>query len=198
MILLCGRQNILWPEDVKCPIVVGLGGKDRIVPSKPLRRYLLAHSTFATSFSSLQGVNMNSVEGLINCGGSCANGRATGGGGCENDQHSGGKRTLVRGPTPLHSGPGSPFGGHVTAAVSGSSSINGNGGVFALAMDEDAVGDNVGINNVANIRRSGGVAKRVELMYWPNAVHGEALARPSMLDEFIRVATRQEQAFSTS
>ncbi|CAN0336861.1 unnamed protein product, partial [Scytosiphon promiscuus] len=35
--------NILWPEDVKCPIVVGLAGEDRIVPSKPLRRYLRAH-----------------------------------------------------------------------------------------------------------------------------------------------------------
>lgn len=39
-------QNVLWPEDIQCPMVVGLAGMDKIVPAKPLRRFLLSHPSF--------------------------------------------------------------------------------------------------------------------------------------------------------
>ncbi|CAM9755148.1 unnamed protein product, partial [Discosporangium mesarthrocarpum] len=35
-------QNILWPEDLHCPAVVGLAGGDKVAPAKALRRYLLS------------------------------------------------------------------------------------------------------------------------------------------------------------
>lgn len=36
----------MWPEDVKCPIVVGLAGLDKIVPINPIRRLVLSHPDF--------------------------------------------------------------------------------------------------------------------------------------------------------
>ncbi|CAM9666262.1 unnamed protein product, partial [Choristocarpus tenellus] len=35
-------KNILWPEDLHCPAVVGLSGCDTVAPTKALRRYLLS------------------------------------------------------------------------------------------------------------------------------------------------------------
>mmetsp|Transcript_21648 Transcript_21648/g.50605 ORF Transcript_21648/g.50605 Transcript_21648/m.50605 type:complete len:645 (-) Transcript_21648:112-2046(-) len=36
------NQNLLWPEDLKCPAIVVLSGQDSIVPAYSVRRYLAA------------------------------------------------------------------------------------------------------------------------------------------------------------
>jgi len=36
-------QNQLWPEELPCPTLVVLNGRDSIVPAHSVRRYLMAH-----------------------------------------------------------------------------------------------------------------------------------------------------------
>lgn len=45
------EQNILWPEDIQCPVVVSLAGLDKISPVKPIRRMLLSYPGFTSQWS---------------------------------------------------------------------------------------------------------------------------------------------------
>eukprot|EP00903_Cladosiphon_okamuranus_P020036 g18404.t1 len=192
--------NVMWPEDVKCPIVVGLAGLDKIVPTRQLRRYLLSHGDFART-------NIKSVDGLANGGGaknSTSAGRSSAGGvfaGRHGLGRPGGGFALmngngrckvytcnVKGKCTGHGGGA----GHVAAPCH---SIR--GGSRGGARPPTAKGDSSGIGS--DVDKSGGsVAKRVELVYWPDAGHGNVLGDPWALDELIAVATRQEQALSVS
>ncbi|CAM9685755.1 unnamed protein product, partial [Laminaria digitata] len=55
--------NVMWPDDIRCPIVVGLAGRDTIVPTKPLRRFLLSHPCFATNASLTAGKPSDGRDG---------------------------------------------------------------------------------------------------------------------------------------
>lgn len=198
------RQNVLWPEDVKCPIVVGLAGLDRIVPTRPLRRYLLSHGDFATTTAkSIDGPTGVAGSGRSNpsIGRAAAarNGLGRPGGGfalmngnSRRKVHTcnvGGKHTghgTRHFPAPCPSGGG---GGLSSAASSGSIRPDSQGGVrrpTAKAAGSGGGGSDKG---------GGGAAKRVELVYWSDAGHGNVLGDPWALDEFVRVSTRQEEAF---
>lgn len=205
----------MWPEDVKCPIVVGLAGLDRIVPSRPLRRYLLSHGDFVTNpaTSIPSGMNTKSTDGLMSGGGGKNNstvGRSSGGGARSGLGRPGGAFALMNGnnrckvhtckiggkctghgaghvSAPCHSG-----GGGISSAGSNGSSVraDGKGGVRRPTSKGGGTGSGSNID-----RSGGGVAKRVELVYWSDSGHGNVLGDPWALDEFVQVATRQEQAF---
>lgn len=201
----------MWPEDVKCPIVVGLAGLDRIVPTRPLRRYLLSHGDFVTT-------NTKSVDGLVNAGGGKNNssvGRSSAGGvfgGRHGLGRPGGGFALmnsngrskvhtcnVKGkctghgggaghvPAPCHSSGGLPSAANKCTSIRGDS----RGGARRLVAKGGSSGSG------SDVDKSGrsGVAKRVELVHWPDAGHGNVLGDSWALDEFIGVATRQEEAF---
>lgn len=224
----------MWPEDIKCPIVVGLAGQDKIVPCKPLRRYLLSHSTFATSPSCPSGLNMSSVDGLINRGGVGSNGKhigesigsssgtgdgslrkgtgwtpAGGGGGargfvttvngnnrCKVHKCNGGYKCNGHGGLAASHGSAARPGGLVSAANGGShvskAAVLGQSPEAAAKRGvAKAIGDGSDF-------RGDGVVKRVELVYWTDAGHGNVLGDPSALDEFVRVATAQGEALSVN
>ncbi len=194
-------QNVLWPEDIKCPIVVGLAGKDRIVPSKPLRRYLLSHSSFATTPSNPSSGNSTSIGkddgspdgNLIAAGGVVVGGSGGGGG-------DGGSNSMLTGASKFHtlnvaSHSRAPSFGAAFPFATGASgvAVDGKGGrhtPVSASMAETVWG-----SGEEDSEKGGGVAaKRVELVYWAEAGHGHVLGKPKALDDFVRVATRQEEA----
>ncbi|CAM9235807.1 unnamed protein product [Ectocarpus sp. 12 AP-2014] len=225
--------NVMWPEDIKCPIVVGLAGQDKIVPCKPLRRYLLSHSTFATSPSCPSGLNMSSVDGLINRGGGGGNGKhndesvgsssgtgdgslrvgsgwtpAGGGGGARGfvTNVNGNNRCKVHKCIGGYkcNGHGGPAASHGSAARPGGlvSAANGGGHVSKAAVSgqsPEAAGKRGIAKAMGDGSDSGGDGvKRVELVYWTDAGHGNVLGDPWALDEFVRVATAQGAALSVN
>lgn len=167
-------QNIMWPDDIRCPMVVGLAGQDRIVPTKPLRRLLLSHPSFVTSApptaakifdghdrsdSGCSGNGVGGLDGRVDNGG--GGGSGSGANGAEDSVHSGdlaGRNGLERNG-----------GGSSAPSFAGS---GGNGG------NPDAA------------------AKRVELVYWPKEGHGHVLSDPRALSSFMRVVERQEKTFA--
>lgn len=177
-------------------MVVGVAGKDGIIPVKPIRRYLLSHKKFKTTGSSLPpGADATPVEGLITRSSNCANGPDIGGGGYKVPEHRGGKVVADQDLTPLLGSPATSYGGVATAPVTASPSINSHGEVCSPAPTEWPPRDDGSFCGGSDY---GGFAKRVELVYWPDAAHGEVLADQSALDELVRVATRQKQAFTMS
>lgn len=202
----------MWPEDVKCPIVVGLAGLDRIVPTRPLRRYLLSHGDFTAPPAS----EPKSVDGLTNgVSKSCSSvGRGIAGGARNGLFRPGGGFALMSGNTRCkvhtcnvkgkctgHGGGGqvsapyhSSSGGLSSAASNGNGTsvrVGGQGGVHRPTAKGGGSGS-------GSEKSGGGAATRVELVYWSDAGHGNVLGDPWALDEFVRVATRQERAFPVS
>lgn len=164
---------------------------------------------------------MSAVDGLIKCGTnssssgtssrSRSNGRARGssGGGSSGDNSAsgfslmqGGNRCKVHQCGSGHDhaashGSAVPRGGPVTSVNKTSKGISGKGRVPSDPAVE--VGDSAkGNGESGGGRGSGGdgVAKKVELVYWSDAGHGNVLGDAWALDEFVRVSTRQEEAFS--
>lgn len=209
----------MWPEDVKCPIVVGLAGLDRIVPTRPLRRYLLSHGDFDTAPAASEPKSVDGLASGGGGGGSKSNssvGRSVAGGARNGLFRPGGGFALVKGNTRCrvhtcnvkgkctgHGGGGGSGSGNVSAPChsSGALSSAASNGTSVRAGSQGGVRRPTakGIGSGGGSEKSGGgAAKRVELVYWSDAGHGNVLGDPWALDEFIRVATRQEGAFLVS
>lgn len=167
----------MWPDDIRCPIVVGLAGRDTIVPAKPLRRFLLSHPSFASSASVAAGERTDGRDGSDS---GCS------GNGVRNEDDL------------VHSGGGSGGGGGSVAYDAGASvqkgDVDGLNGFERNGGDPSAPAFSSG----GDCGKTGAAVKRAELVYWPKMGHGVVLGNPRALSEFMRVVDRQEKAFATN
>ncbi len=187
----------MWPEDIKCPIVVGLAGRDRIVPCKPLRRYLLSYGSFAakqpSGGSNIAAKGSGSRSGNVRAAGGGVVGGGSGGG---FSMLNGKTRCKVHKCNVAAHGHAPSFGAALQPAAGGSGvRVDGKGGRLTAVAAAASWG-----SGAEGRGRSGGRAatKKVELVYWAEAAHGNVLGDPKALDDFVRVATRQEEVFLAS
>lgn len=182
----------MWPEDIKCPIVVGLAGRDRIVPNKPLRRYLLSHGAFAAK-SSAPATNITSNSASKGGGGGGGLGARAG-----FSMLNGKSRCRVHKCNVASHGHAPSFGSLPSAANGGGTRVVGKGGRHTAAVAAAGWGSGAKNSSDTDGVGGGGAAKKVELVYWAEASHGNVLGDPKALDDFVRVATRQEEVFLAS
>ena len=159
----------MWPDDIRCPIVVGLAGRDTIVPAKPLRRLLLSHPSFATNAFVTAGNPSDGHDG--NNIGWSDNGV------CNRDG-------------PVHGGSGSAAHGAGSSAQEGG--VNGRNGFGRNGGGSPAPAFSSG----GDKGKTDAGVKRAELVYWPKMGHGAVLGNPRALNEFMQVVERQENAFA--
>lgn len=175
------RQNVLWPEDIQCPLVVGLSGQDKIVPVKPIRRFLLSHPSMTTTApSGGQGRGIDHVRNDPSSIHGCSRNKCT-----NSDCHRGSDDGSSE---PIVSNKGGPPADEVCGRTGSSTYFAEDGGVFPQVDKRKKYGTS----------RDVGSPKEVELLYWPNHGHAWVLGDPTALSEFMAVAARQEQAFAVN
>lgn len=69
-------KNTMWPEEIHCPMVVGLSEMDKLVPVQPIRRFLLSHPSLyrTTPISPPGSVSSSEVGKRTKSGRSLGNG----------------------------------------------------------------------------------------------------------------------------
>lgn len=195
-------QNVLWPEDIQCPIVVGLAGLDKIVPAKSLRRFLLSHPTLATPNTAPPSITSSSEDGETQSedDGNTVGSNSKNPGKGNARQRSSNVRSSKRNGGYKRNGHGSSAFGNGKNGTFGDSSGGGsNGAAEGLPIADKG-------RSVYSAKEGGAegnekevtTVKRVELVYWSEVGHGHALGDPQKLSEFMRVVAEQERVFASS
>ena len=165
----------MWPEDIQCPVVVGLAGRDKLIPVRPLRRFLLSYPALYSSTASPGPNSSSSRWARPNTQGGNGDGQGMG--------KSRGNKSRIADD------------GYTAWGEQG----EGGGGRSAItAGSPPTIADDSGREKDSGCSGTGaaGPPKRVEIVFWPRHGHGSVLAHPGALKEFDRVCRRQEEAFA--
>lgn len=193
------QQNVLWPQDIQCPMVVGLAGLDKIAPAKPIRRFLLSYPGFADTAQSPPTLRPNGTTPATRYASTAPFYPS-------NNSKKNAVPSPVIAPTSIPGGFADdghgPKVGSTTAdstASEGMAIASCHGGGCVAGGNADDVGNCGDESSVFG--KGGGLrreTRRVELVFWPHLGHGHPLIRPRALDELVRTVEQQAQDFRLS